>query len=464
MGISPPCEISKELWTERETCLLVFRSVHNSVISTAFCRAWYRSAAIVSTPLWGPAILTTRMNENELFQTALGLLPPWRVERFSFESGQLDIYLDFPRGAVFPCPVCGASDCKAYDTETLTWRHLNFFQHQTFLHARTPRVQCSLCGVRRVSVPWARPDSGFTLLFEAFVLQLAKAMPVLAVAQLVGEHDTRIWRILNYYVESARSTADYSSVTQVGIDETAARRGHDYVSLFVDLDQSKVLFVTPGKDAATIAAFAQDLRAHQGNPASITDISADMSQAFIKGVTEYLPNAHLTFDKFHAVSLVNDAVDEVRRQERKLHPELAGTRYIWLKNSDNLTPHQEQKLQTFDLIRCHLKTTRAYQIRLVFQDFFNQPPEHAEYFLKRWYFWATHSRIQPIIDAAKTIRRHQDGILRWFTSQINNGILEGINSLVQAAKAKARGYRSFRNFATIIYLIAGKLNLSCQPT
>jgi transposase len=181
-------------------------------------------------------------------------------------------------------------------------------------------------------------------------------------------------------------------------------------------------------------------------------------------VTDQLPNAEITFDKFHAVSLVNEAVDEVRRQERKTHPELAGTRYVWLKNEANLTDAQAEQLGRFDLSRCYLKTARAHQIRLAFQDLYTQDPEHAEYYLKRWYFWATHSRIEPLVKVARTIRQHQNGILRWFTSRINNGILEGINSLVQAAKAKARGYRSFRNFASIIYLVAGKLNLSCQPT
>ena len=172
----------------------------------------------------------------------------------------------------------------------------------------------------------------------------------------------------------------------------------------------------------------------------------------------------MTFDKFHVVGLVSDAVDEVRRLERKDHPELSGSRYIWLKNPDNLSANQQITLAAFDLPRSHLKTARAYQIRLAFQDLYRQPPDQAEAYLNKWFFWATHSRIQPIIDAAKTIRRHQAGILRWFSSQINNGILEGINSLVQAAKAKARGYRSHRNFASIIYLIAGKLDLTCQPT
>ena len=151
--------------------------------------------------------MMTRMNENQLFQAALGLQSPWVVDRCTFDesASRLDVHLDFPRGSVFSCPVCGVH-CKAYDTDPLTWRHLNFFQHQTFLHARTPRVECSQCGVHRVAVPWARPDSGFTLLFEALVLMLVKSMPVLAAARLVGEHDTVIWRIMHHYGWCLRST------------------------------------------------------------------------------------------------------------------------------------------------------------------------------------------------------------------------------------------------------------------
>ena len=295
-------------------------------------------------------------------------------------------------------------------------------------------------------------------------MQLAKVMPVLNIARLVGEHDTLIWRMVNHYVGMARSKADHSEVTQVGMDETAARRGHDYVSLFVDMKERRVLFVTPGKDSATVKAFAKDLIAHQGDPKAITEVSLDMSPAFIKGVTRQLPNAAITFDKFHTIKLINEAVDEVRRLERKDHPELVGSRYIWLKNPANLTANQKNTLATLNLPRGYLKTAKAYQIRLAFQDLYLQPHEDAKKFLDKWFFWATHSRIQSIIDVARTIRAHQDGILRWFTSKISNGILEGINSLVQAAKAKARGYRSNRNFASIIYLVAGKLDLSCQPT
>jgi transposase len=399
------------------------------------------------------------MRETELLQMALGLLPPWIVagSEFSVAAKRLDIHLDFPKGSRFSCPDCGAADCPAYDTEMMTWRHLNFFQHEAYLHARVPRVSCSACGIKRVTVPWARDGSGFSLLFETLAMMMMISMPVAAVARLLDEHDTKLWRVLHHYVEEARARADHSSVTRVAFDETAARRGHDYVSLFVDLDGPKVLFVADGKDAATVEKFAADLAEHGGSAGNVTDVCIDMSPAFIKGTAAHLPNANITFDKFHAVKIVNEAVDLVRRAEQKDRPELKKTRYIWLKNQANLSGAQLGALS--GLTGLNLKTARAYQIRLTFQDFYAQPSqEAAEAFLKKWYFWATHSRLEPMIEAAKTIKRHWDGILRWFDSNIANGILEGINSLVQAAKAKARGYRSTRNLKAIVYLIAGKLD------
>ena len=340
----------------------------------------------------------------------------------------------------------------------MAWRHLNFFQHQAYLHARVPRVRCAACGVKKITVPWARPDSGFTLLFEALLMSLVAAMPVNTLARLVGEHDTRLWRVIHHYVDRARARTELSALTRVAIDETASRRGHNYITLFVDIDQARVVFATEGKDAETVAAFADDLTAHGGDPDAVTEVCIDMSPGFIKGIANSLPNAAVTFDKFHAVKIVNEAVDQVRRTERRVRKMLAGTRYIWLRNPANLSERQRATLQSLPLR--HLKTARAYQIRLAFQELYEHHSTAAgAAFLKRWYFWATHSRLPPIIDAAHTVKRHWDGILRWFDSRIANGLIEGINSLVQAAKAKARGYRSIRNLTAMVYLLTGKLDL-----
>ena len=402
------------------------------------------------------------MRDIDLFQMALGLTPPWRVSScdFDIKRKRLDINIDFPRGSIFTCPKCGREGVKAYDTEKKTWRHLNFFQHEAYLTARVPRVQCDQCGVLLVEVPWARSGSGFTLLFEAMIMTLVKSMPVNTLASFVGEHDTRIWRILHHYVDQARERADHSGVQQVGIDETSSKRGHNYVSLFVDLEESKVLYVTEGKDASTINRFKQDFTHHNGAPENITEVCCDMSPAFISGVEKQFPAAHLTFDKFHVLKIINEAVDLVRRQEQKDRPELSRSRYIWLKNPQNLKAPQAKMLEGLTIKKLNLKTSRAYHIKLNFQELYTQHPSTAEAFLKRWYFWATHSRLEPIKEAAYTIKRHWDGVLRWFNSNINNGILEGINSLIQAAKARARGYRTTRNFIAMIYLIGGKLNFS----
>ena len=400
------------------------------------------------------------MRDTDLLQLALGLVPPWmvKVANFDAEARRLDIEIDFSRGGRFPCPHCAKADCPVHDTQMQAWRHLDFFQHQAFLHARTPRITCPDCGVKQIAVPWARPGSGFTLLFEALAMTLMTAMPVAAAARLMGEHDTRMWRVLHYWVEKARSRADYGDVKRVCIDETAAKRGHDYVSLFVDIDQRRVLFVTEGRGADTVETFADDLEAHDGDASNIQQVCIDMSAAFIKGVTDNLPSAEITFDKFHAVKLVNDAVDKVRRAESKSRPELKRSRYLWLRNEPALSAESRSTLAA--LTRLNLKTARAWRIRLAFQEIYAQPSRPwGELFLDHWYQWAIRSRLDPIKDAARTIQRHRQGILAWFDSRIANGLIEGINSLVQAAKAKARGYRSTRTLKAITYLIAGKLDL-----
>src|SRR5581483_8929343 len=383
------------------------------------------------------------MESKDLFALALGLSKPWFVSRNELDTKErrLEISIDFERGGTFPCSECGAVGCKAYDTEERRWRHLNFFQYETILSARIPRVDCGRCGKRLVKVPWAREGSGFTLLFEALIMAMAPHMPVAAMGRIVGEHDTRLWRVIHHYVDTARAERDDRQVRRVGIDETSNRRGHDYISLFVDVEVPRVLFATEGRDASTVERFREDLILHGGDPDAIEEACADMSGAFIKGIGQFLPNAAITFDKFHVTRIVGDAVDKTRRAERSQYPELKGQRYALLRNPETMSDHQLQFASELLLRKTSMKTARAFHLKLVFQDFYRQPKSLAQAFLEKWCRWASRSRIPAMIDAARTIRRHWDGVLRWFTSRITNGLLEGINSLVQAAKARARGYR-----------------------
>ena len=316
------------------------------------------------------------MVPEELFSLALGLVPPWLVDHVTFtvEEKRLDLHINFPKGSRFACSVCG-EECPVHDTRDHTWRHMDFFQHEAYLHARVPRVKCQEHGVHQISVPWAREGSRFTLLFEALIMTLVREMPVLTAARMVGETDKLLWRVIDHYVPEARAAVDMANVHAVGVDETSSRHGHDYITLFVDLNARRLLFATPGKDAKTFERFSADLQAHGGSAEAITDVSMDLSPAFQKGAAEHLPNAEITFDRFHLMKLVNEAVDDVRKGEVLTQPNLKKTRWLWLKNDCNLKMKQKEKLQEL-LKDQNLKTAQAYQFRLTFQDIFTIKNRH----------------------------------------------------------------------------------------
>jgi transposase len=401
------------------------------------------------------------MNDVVLFSAALGLDEPWEVVdvQFDAERRRLDLRIDFRKGARFPCAECGTAGCKVHDTESHTWRHLNFFQHEAYLTARVPRVICPEHGVKQVQVPWARERSDFTLLFEALVMALAREMPVKAIAGLVGEHDTKIWRIVHHYVDLAVEAQDLSGMERLGVDDTSFRRGQDYVSVFADLDpkQRRAVFVCEGRDQQTVAQFAGFLAEHGGDPGQISEVCQDMSQAYLAGVRDQFDKAEVTFDRFHVKQKLSEAIDAVRREEATQHKQLLkGTRYLWLKRPDNLTAKQLDWLD--QLLLQPLETVRAWELALKFDDFYElRDPDRAEEYLRRWVTEANESGLEPLIKFTETLEAHWDGVLRWHQTRVTNGLLEGLNSLIQAAKRRARGYRSARNYKTMIYLVAGKL-------
>ncbi len=401
---------------------------------------------------------------NEIFKAALSIEEPWYIAKIEFnkDDKQLDIFMDFHKGSTF---FSGLPDdenkYKAYDTVEKTWRHLNFFEHECYLHCRTPRIKLKKGGTKMISPPWSGRANGFTLLFESLIIQLCSHMPVAAVSRLIKVNDDRLWRLLEKYVLQARAHEEYTDLKAVGVDETSQKKGHGYITLFVDLDKRKTVYVSEGKNHKTLDRFSRDLRLHGGNADQISDFSCDMSPAFIKGINKCFSNAQITFDKFHVLKIINKAVDQIRKNEVNTHSILRKTKFIWLKNRENYTAYEQEKYETISLSKLNLRTFRALRIRENFQAIYNASSEEEFIrLLKNWYFWVTHCRIEPLIKVAKTIKKHWDGIVSWFRSKINNGILEGLNSVIQAAKAKARGYKNFRYFRTIVYLITGNIDIS----
>ena len=307
-------------------------------------------------------------NSVEIFSIALGLVEPWYVKEVVFDKErlQLDVYLGFKKGHLFL-----ADDTQyytAYDTVERRWEHLNFFQHKCYLHAKVPRVMQSDGKIKTQEVPWARKGSGFTLLFEAFsMLLIENEMPVNKVAKLLQVYPARIWNVFDYWISIAHKEDVIDSLTKIGFDETSVKKGHNYITHMVDLEQKRVLFACEGKGADCIEKSVDYLKEKEVEIAEIKQVCIDMSPAFISGCNTNLPEAEITFDKFHVVKEVNKAMDELRRLERKGNDLLKGHKYTFLKSK--LTP--EIKSEKDFLMELYPKLGQGYQLLEMFKDFWD---------------------------------------------------------------------------------------------
>jgi transposase len=402
------------------------------------------------------------MMPDQLFDAALGIAAPWAVQQVQFDAAgrQLTLVIDFAPGSRFAHPDAPGRH-PVHDTQTKRYRHLNFFQYECYLEVRVPRVTLPDGSVRLVEPPWAGQLAGFTLRFEALVLALCQQMPFAAVARIVGESWHRVHRLCERDVERATAEADRSGVTAVALDETAGRRGHAALTIAADAEARRVLFVTEGREAETVAHLATYLTAHRASPFDVESVSIDMSPAFIKGVTEWLPNATITFDKFPVVAQASTAVDEMRRQEHRTEPSLKGLRWALRKSRERLSPAQRADLDVLLTRLTTTRTARAWLYREPLREILSRkPPQVVAALLTQWCTNAMRSKVEPMKAVAAMIRRHFAGILAWTHSRQTNGFLEALNGLFQAAKRKARGYTRFCTMRTVLFLIASKLDFS----
>ena len=419
---------------------------------------------------------------ESLFTAALGLQAPWTVEKVDLNTAKQRIDFEVScKANVLSCPHCGVAGQGIHDRKRREWRHLDFFQYEAWLHAEVPRVGCSSCGkTTQVPVPWAREGSGFTLLFEALALTLCQGMPVRQTGQMLRVRDKQLWRRIEHYVNEARRKQDMSAVRIVGIDETSLRRGQDYVTVVHDLDAKRLLFCTPGRDHTTVQEFAVDLSAHGGEPTAIAHACMDMSAAYLKGVTAYLPNALVSYDRFHIVKLASEAMDEVRSAEWKtesarvrdelgeLDPkERRSILWAMRRNPSSWSTTQINAMHW--LQRANLKSARAWRLKMALREVFAKARTHndpalASADLKGWISWARRSRLGSFKRLGATLKAHFDAVVRGMLDHRSNAFVESMNGQLQQAKRAARGYRTAKNFVAIAYLRLSRLkNLPAHP-
>ena len=415
------------------------------------------------------------MKTEKLFHELLGLGMNWEVQEceFDHQEGVVRIKVGETRylWEMERSPGDGAK-VDLYDhTKELVWRHLNVFEHRCEIRCRLPRGKCQKSGkVYRITPPWEGLSIHFTKAFEAFALLLMREMPVSAVSRLVKETDTRLWRMLKAHVAAAHPQSDWSNVVCVGCDEMSVRKGQNYITVFCDMIGKKVLFAVKGKDKSAWEAFARNLEQHHGHPRQVREVSMDMSPAYIAGVDENIGSqAEVVFDKFHVVATASKAVDETRRTEARQSANarnvLKESRWVWLKNPENLTDKQKLKFQSLE--KENLATARAYQMRLNLTEIYNIPDQFlAKKRFMAWCRWVRRVSKQyaslmfaKMVACAGMIERHLEGILAYWNRKTTNAFLEGLNSVFSAVKRKARGYRSTDNLITMLYFTAGKLRI-----
>jgi len=417
-----------------------------------------------------------------LFTSALGLQPPWVVEDVKLDTAKRRIDFEVGcQGALLACPQCGAAAQPVHDRLRRSWRHLDFFQFEAWLHADVPRVGCAACGkTSQVVVPWAREGSGFTLLFEALALALCRDMPVKQAAVLLRCADKQLWRRIDHYVAQARALDDMSAVQIVGIDETSLQRGQSYITVVHDLDTKRLLFATEGRDHQTVVDFAADLKAHGGDPERVRHVCQDMSPAFAKGVGLALPNALISYDRFHVVAMANEAMDQVRQAEmrddapgvtRALgtadRKSIKGLMWGMRKNPSGWTQQQTNAMHW--LQRSSLKSARAWRLKMALREVYARAAASNDARLARadldaWLSWARRSRLESFKKLARTITQRADAVVRGMTDNRSNAFVEAMNGLLQQVKRAARGFRTAKNFIAIAYLRMSKLkHLPAHP-
>jgi transposase len=405
------------------------------------------------------------MQDKELYQQLLGINTPWAVNRIELNVAEkrVNVWVGHTEGVKWPCPEC-QKDLKIYDhAEERAWRHLDSCAFQTYLHARIPRIECADHGILQVRVPWAEPHSRFTMLFERLAVDVLLQCDVTGATRILNISWKEAWHLMERAVARGQRRKEKQVVHRIGVDEKAVAKGHKYMTLVCNLDGGTVEYITEDRKQESLESYYKGLTPKQKE--GIEAVAMDMWEPYVQATKAYVEKADdkIVFDRFHIMQHMGKAVDMVRKQEnRELLKQgdetLIGSKYLWLYSQENIP---EKRKEEFALLKSQqLKVARAWAIKESLRELWHYVyPERAKSFWKRWYFWATHSRLKPVIEVAAMIKRHIANILTYFRHRITNAVSEGINCKIQTIKKMAYGFRNINNFKTAIYFHCGGLNL-----
>ena len=412
--------------------------------------------------------------DEKFFNQMLNLGSDWEIVNLEIneEKGFLEVKIKDKKSLLnnLTCPHCKHTEHRLKDhAPERDWLHLKIWTYETKLFCRLPRAQCKSCSkVWTVPAPWEGKSKGLTQDVENLSLTLMRYMPVNKVGDLLKIDDQKLWRMLDKYVADSRSKLDWSDVTRIGVDELSAKKGHDYLSVFVDMQNKAVLFATDGKGSDTFDDFTTELYLHNGHPHAIEEVSMDMSPAYQKGCEDHMRNASKVFDHFHVIQNLNKAIGAVYRKEKSQSPQLQSiaikTR-ILQRNEEDLKENDKAAIK--ELKKHNLCTGLAHRMKVSFQNIYkNKSALNAQISLRLWISWVKEEADKKEQKAllismrkfAESVQEHLDGILAHWKHGTSNGLLEGLNSVFSAVKRRARGFRNKHYMKTMLYFIEGKLS------
>lgn len=404
------------------------------------------------------------MRDTELYAQILGVRSPWEVTSVDLrlEAGEVEVDVVHASPESLRCPKCGGP-AKRHDARRRRWRHLPTCQYKTILTADVPRVKCAEHGVLTIEAPWSVPNSGFTALMEAMIIDWLREATILAVARRLGLSWDQVAGVMERAVKRGLTRRSLEPAKRLGVDETSFQKRHEYVTVVADLDAGVVHHVADGRGMAGLDEYYQSLDSTA--LAAIETVAMDMWPPFVVSTYKALKGAAeiVAFDKFHIAMHFGKAIDEVRREEhRELmgrdDESLKGTMYLWRRNPSSLTESQFERMAGLKQIA--KKTARAWESREIFMGVWDcEDRDDAENYLRAWCQGAIRSRLKPIKRVARMIRRHLDGVLTAVVQRVTNARLEGINTVIQWIKRSARGFRNRERFRQAIYFHLGGLDL-----
>ena len=404
------------------------------------------------------------MHDIELFAKLLELESPWRVTSVNpdFQSKEITINLEWPRGNRVRCPFCEFEGGTYDHRRQRVWRHLDTMQFKTYLVADVPRIDCPEHGVHMIQTPWASDKSRFTVLFERMAIDvLRNATSQTQAMEILGLTWEEVHHIQERAVIRGIARRNLCETRKIGVDEKSFLKGQDYVSVMYNLEKGCVIDLVRGrKESDAISLFS--IIPESGRQC-VKVVTMDMWKAYVNAAELSFPNADIVHDRYHISAHLNKAVDSVRRSEMRdlkelEHNPLCGARFVLLKDPENWS--LDEKRQFREVKGAGMKSSKAWSIRETFKSFWDYKyVGSATKFFKGWYWWATHSRLEPMRKAAHMLNDRFDHIITYLEHRVTNAVAEGLNSKIQALKTNARGFRNLENYRIAILFHCGGMDM-----